>query len=263
MKPIYRFACLLLLCSLNSYGTICSAITEAEADFKEGKALAQKRQFRKAIPFFNHSAKLAPNVAVIYAERGQAYLNLEEIDNALADLTHAIKLSPTLCQPYADRARCYYERHNPRAAIDDMSHAIPLASDKIDRAFKIRERANYYLEVGESKKALDDVNSSIALVQDYYTYFLRGDMHYKLKQYKEAVVDYTEGLKRIKPDVTDLDFWYEQRARAYDKLGDTRLAAQDRAKARQSNNKDPYYRLLGPGENGGWELPSGLGKPHQ
>jgi len=263
MKPVYRFVCLFLLFGLSAPGAISSAITEAEADFNEGKALAKKRQFKKAIPFFDHAAKLAPNVAVIYAERGSAYLNLEQIEPAFADLSRAIKLAPTLCQPYADRARCEYEKHNCRAAIDDMSHAIPLASDKVDRAFKIRERATYYLDLGDSKNALVDVNKSLTIFPDFYTYFLRADMHCRLKQYKEAVADYTTGLKLVKPNTIDLDFWYEQRARAYDKLGETKLAAKDREQSRQSNLKDPYYKLLGPSEKGGWELPSGLGKPHQ
>jgi tetratricopeptide (TPR) repeat protein len=262
MRAVYRLACF-LLCGLSCCGTASGAITQAEAEYNEGKALAKKGQFRKALLLFDDAARMAPNVAAIYAERGSAYLNLEQREKALDDLNRAIKLDPKNFQPYVDRARCQYELHDCRASIDDVSRAISLDPDKCDRCYRYRERALYYLDLGDTKKALDDLNTSISLRQDFYTNFMRGDLFYKLKRYKEAVADYTIGLKQIKPTVTYMDYWYEQRARAYDKLGESKLAAQDRSKARVSHEVDPYYKFVGPKEDGGWELPSGLGKTHQ
>jgi tetratricopeptide (TPR) repeat protein len=227
-------------------GTVASASPEAEADFKTAQKLVKRKEFKRALPFFNHAIKLDPNVAKFYAERGSLLLGLEEREQALNDLSKALKLDPSLCETFADRARCHYELGDYQAAVDDISHAINLDHDKIGRAFKIRDRATFYIELGQLKKALDDVRTSLSLFPDYYTYFIRAGIYEKQKQYKSAVEDYTSGLKIIKPDATDVEFWYENRARAYDKLGQADLAAKDRIKSRGYSKKDPYYDFLPP-----------------
>jgi|SRR5277367_6321389 len=250
MKPVYRFACLFLLFGLSADGTVYSAVSEAEAELKTAEALVKKRQFRDALPYFDRAAKLAPSVGKIFAERGSLLLGLEEREKALDDLNRAIQLDPSRIDSYVDRARCQYELQKPRAAIEDVTRAINLEHDKPNRAFRLRERASYYFQMGNSQKAFDDLGASLTWLQDYYTYFLRGDMHYKLKQYRAAVADYTIGLKLVKPNVTDVDFFYEERARAYDKLGETSLAQQDRRTSRIYSRKDPFFDYLPPDRGG-------------
>jgi tetratricopeptide (TPR) repeat protein len=86
------------------------------------------------------------------------------------------------------------------------------------------ERADLLLSLNKLQPALLDVNEALKYSQGSAEYKVRGDVYMGLGKYKEAVADYTDAIKRGAPDA----LLYKMRAAAYDKLGETKLAQQDR-----------------------------------
>jgi tetratricopeptide (TPR) repeat protein len=227
-------------------GPAALALPKAEADYNTAMALISKGSHKRAIPYLDRAIKLSPADWKLYDARGSAWLDLEDYKRALADLTKAVELAHR-SQIYEDRARCYFEMHNFKDAIADQSEAIKRTENPELRTQRVRVRSKYYLEKGDSKNALADLGDLIAQrSKDSRLYFDRADMYHQLKQYQNAVADYTRGLRLAGSALKNADYWYEQRARQYDKLGKKDLAEADRIRASRSVNKNEALELFKP-----------------
>jgi len=223
-----------------------SAANDAQDYYNRARILMHDKKFREAQQCFDRAITINPREPRLYYERGSLLLSLEERKEAMADLNKAIELDPWDYKAYIARARCYDELGNPKAAVDDVSHAMKLMPNARDHYFQMRERSVYYCHLGEFKKAMKDLDDAISCNRkDDFSYKMRADLKFNLKQYQSAIVDYSEAIMLQKPDADYRETYFEQRARAYDKLGQTSLAARDRIKAKQVMEKDKYYELLG------------------
>jgi tetratricopeptide (TPR) repeat protein len=81
----------------------CSAVIQAHpqspeilarAFFYQGRALAEKRQFDRAIYDFNQSIRLDPAFPDAYNFRGVAWVGQRQYERAVADFDQAIQLDP-------------------------------------------------------------------------------------------------------------------------------------------------------------------------
>jgi len=75
---------------------------------KIGIACLQKREFDRAILFFDKSLEVNPASAEAYEMRGMTYGYREQYDQAIADFNRALEINPRLGQVYLNRARAYY-----------------------------------------------------------------------------------------------------------------------------------------------------------
>jgi tetratricopeptide (TPR) repeat protein len=232
MKLLCRSTLLFILAASAVWAAPAFALSEAEMDYNTAVGLVQKKHYRKALPFFDHAIKLAPSIGKIYLGRGDALLVLEEPERALVDFNTALKLDPSLAKGYEQRARCQFELGKFKAAVDDISSAIGPEQDQHNKANMLKDRATFYLRLGQSDKAIQDLTTAISIrPKEYYNYSHRGDVYASLHQYRKAVEDYTYAIKINDGRFDDFDSLYTLRARAYEKLGRKDLAALDRKKA--------------------------------
>jgi tetratricopeptide (TPR) repeat protein len=70
-----------------------------------------------------------PDCAVLYNNRGQAYLRKSDFDLALADYNEALELDPQLAAGYFNRAFAHLALGQPEAACGDLEQALALELD--------------------------------------------------------------------------------------------------------------------------------------
>jgi tetratricopeptide (TPR) repeat protein len=114
-------------------------------------------------------------------------------------------------------------------AIKHLTHAIEIAP--LEKAYYI-DRADAYLHSGAYEKAIADANVimksqngtelGLALAN-------RGEASYRLKNYKQAMTDLTQAIHYL----PDLGSTYFYRAKTYEQMNRSDLAALDYAKARE------------------------------
>jgi Flp pilus assembly protein TadD len=165
--------------------------------------------YQGAIADYTEAIRLQPDNSLFYVFRGERYNSLRQYDKAISDFTESIRLLPT-SPTYYDRGNSYFCLKQYRKAISDYTEAIrvdpPLEANPVSVNFR-----------GE-------------------VYNMRGAAFYYLKQYSKALGDYRRALSyftesiRLQPDWAE---HYENRANAYDNLGKSSEAAQDRKKAKE------------------------------
>jgi len=74
------------------------------------------------------------DLAVLYANRGNAYLNKHDLDHALGDFEAAIKLDPQYILPLDGRGLVYQNRGQLDRAIADFDHAVALEPENRSRS---------------------------------------------------------------------------------------------------------------------------------
>lgn len=148
---------------------------------------------------------------------------------ALGACAEAIRLDPKYADGYYCRAVMYRDQGERDKALGDMDEAIRLKGDS----------ANYYglrgMLYGDKNmwdKGLTDLNRQMELLGSdatHYDFDRRGDFYYELGKFEDAVKDYTRAIE-LKPDY---QYYYTDRANAYEKLGKNDLAETDKLKARE------------------------------
>ena len=171
----------------------------AEAYHRRAGSVFNAGRVKESLPDFDTAARLDPTNPEVYKNRGIAYLNLLRFDEALAELKHALELAPdhpesyrkVLGQTYARRAYEHVQAKRPTEAMADM------------------EAIQYD-----------------ATTADYFD--KRGSLHYNLRQYDEALKDFTEAVRLDPRQPT----YYLHRGYAHQALGRTQEAADDFKKAK-------------------------------
>jgi tetratricopeptide (TPR) repeat protein len=231
MKSICSVSLLVFTTTL--WGTCALCSPESDMDRATARGLVNHKNYKRAVPFLDHAIKLAPDDGRLYLDRGSALFWMEEYQRAMADFTTALKLDPkSSWKSYELRARCRSELGDFKAAVTDISNAIKVEKDPHNKAFLFKERATYYINLGQPDKAIADVDSAIATrPKEYYNYSRRAALYASLHQYQKAVEDYSTAIKLHDGRFDDLDRIYSSRANAYEKLGRKDLADKDRKQA--------------------------------
>lgn len=127
---MFRSIVLCLLLSLLGSAAISSeSQVNASAEFfKSGKAKMLKGDYVGAVKDYNEAARLNPNDALIYVNRGCAYNCIKDDKRALADYETAISVNPKLAVAYYNRASQMRRLKEFDKAIDDYNKAISLDS---------------------------------------------------------------------------------------------------------------------------------------
>jgi tetratricopeptide (TPR) repeat protein len=151
-------------------------LLSAKAKYKNGDYQAAVIEYTLAIEF-------APNLAVAFSCRGDAYDKLGESSKAMADYNRALELDPTMVVAYYRRGNLHYADKNYPQALADYTHTIERRSDfalaYIGRGYAHRElygeaegvqdwriAAKLFQEQGNSKQHkyvmdLIDLNTSL------------------------------------------------------------------------------------------------------
>lgn len=90
---------------------------------KMGAVCLQKREFDRAIFFFNKSLEVNPAYAEAYEMRGMTYSCKEEYDQAIADFNRALEINPRLGEVYLSRAKAYFSQSEYDKSWEDLKKA--------------------------------------------------------------------------------------------------------------------------------------------
>jgi tetratricopeptide (TPR) repeat protein len=106
----------------------------------------KKSDYNKAIAVFTEAILLAPNDALAYRSRGNAYSYKGDYDNAIADFTQAITLNPYDFYAYHRRGFAYNSKGDYDKAIADYEEALriepnyTLVLQRLENARRLRGR---------------------------------------------------------------------------------------------------------------------------
>jgi tetratricopeptide (TPR) repeat protein/S1-C subfamily serine protease len=229
-----------------------------------GLSLAQLKRFPESIEAYNQAIKFYPLFKFAYAVRGSSYLNLQKYQQAIDDFNQAIQLDPKNADYYYLRGIAYrmLNKYEPARAIDDLTQAIQLdpknaqyyymrgiaysglkqykqaISDLTETIRRDPKNAPYtvgglrYSEFKDNEIMISSYNKSISIV-----YAARGDYHRNLKNYKQAIDDYTQAIKIDPKNPT----YYRDRGVAYGKLKNYKQAIDDYTQAIKIDDKNAIY----------------------
>ena len=166
-----------------------------------------------------------------YFEQGQALFAAGNYKEAIAAFRQAQKTgNKTADELFASLGHAYYRLGDLTTAVFNYSQAI---LHNPNEAYHLRFRGIAYLDQRQYYKALADFNAAIRLAPyDDINFWLRGHIFAALGDHKWAINSYSQAID-LNPTVSD---YFADRATAYEKMGNGRLAAADRQQQTSLNH---------------------------
>lgn len=167
---------------------------------------------------------------IAYIDRGVAEEEMGKLPLALADFSRSIRMETTTAA-LVDRGVLYLHLGQPQKARADFDAALVIDPDDV-AALIGRANANYSPDERDPQRlagSLSDFSRVIAASSNNAgAYYMRGDIHFDLKQYAAAYDDFSKSLE-LNPEQPSVLF---NRALAAEQLGRSAEAARDRRAAR-------------------------------
>jgi len=200
-----------------------------------GDAYIQRGELDKAMSDASESIRLNPRDDHGYLERGIVYRRTGSLDKAISDYDTVIRLNPNFARTYYDRAIAYGLKGEYNRAIRDATEAIRLNTNAADVADFYYNRGVSYESIGDLDKALADYNKAIHLAPNQLkNYCGRASAFEDLDQLEKASADYDQ-VARLNPRNTND---YRFRGIAHFAKGDYKAAASDFQKAAHLSPRD-------------------------
>ena len=153
-----------------------------------------------AIDAYNNAARLKPDLAEAYNNRGVAKNKLGCHEEAILDLDEAIRLKPRYAIAYNNRGNAKDDLDLHEEAIADLDEAIRL---KPDYAGAFSNRGFAKNNLGRHEEAIADHDEAIRLKPSFAeAYNNRGHGKDELGHHEEAIADYDKAIQ-LKPDYAE------------------------------------------------------------
>lgn len=204
---------------------------------KSGKEHYLAGRHQQAIKDFSSAIVISPEIALLYAARGTAYLYSGSYEPAIADLSKYLESrreqkKATEAEPLYLRAHAYFRLGRFEDAVRDYTAAIDLAPGVAETYL---ERGWCRISLGLWREAINDLDRAIELGQRSSQAYERRAFAYKeLSDYDSALADYTSAIRLSK----DNKEAYAGRGMIYAALGRRELARSDFDRLREL---DPGY----------------------
>jgi tetratricopeptide (TPR) repeat protein/S1-C subfamily serine protease len=235
---------------------------DARYYFNRGMAYLTLKDYKQAIADYTQAIQLDPKDARYYFGRGMAYLALKDYKQAIADYTQAIQLDPKDAIYYSSRGGVYLILKDYKQAISDLTETIRrdpknapytvqglrysefkddkdiLISYTTIMSITYSERGNAYMQLKDYKQAINDYTQAIQLNPknaDYYA--IRGGIYFLLEEYKQGIDDLTQAIQLDHKKAT----YYSMRGNTYVLLKDYKQAINDYSQAIQLDTKNASY----------------------
>jgi tetratricopeptide (TPR) repeat protein len=208
---------------------IDATITDASGYYKRGAVYLKLKAFDKALANFDKAIESSPTEPTYYDAREAVYCDMKQFDKALADADHVIKIYPNSDRAYVSRGYIYLKQKNDAKALENFEEALRL--NPHDPLSYINESA-VYVRLGQYQLAYDRADKAIKLDSNNAGGFCnRGEASFKLQKYDDALADLSKSIDMGKALCGGENFYY--RAKVYDALGKSDLAAVDRKMAQE------------------------------
>jgi tetratricopeptide (TPR) repeat protein len=138
-------------------------------------------------------------------------------------------------QPYIDRGNYFLDVNQLDSALANFNRALELDAKN---ALALTQRSRTWLRKGDAQKALDDASAALEIARREETYGVRGDAYRKLRQYDKAIADY-DAAQRIDQDVAETWTLYAQSLQQAGRTHDADEALQRAAALKALNAPTP------------------------
>jgi tetratricopeptide (TPR) repeat protein len=165
---------------VNQYNT-----TLLQADQK-----LESRDYSTATQLYTQCINSFPNYAILYAQRGKAYLFKGELDLALADFSTALSLNDHMPDVYYNRAVLLFNRNKTQESKHDYDKCISLLNNTTDELLvqALNNRGYIRLEYDHDyQHALDDFERAIQISSTYELRYNCVRAYMGLHRYTDAV----------------------------------------------------------------------------
>ncbi|GGA15381.1 hypothetical protein CYANOKiyG1_29370 [Okeania sp. KiyG1] len=199
------------------------------------KEYESKRNIKK----YTKEIEAQPNSKTIYYKRGNAYLDIENIEAAFKDYTASVKIDPEYAPAYVGRGNIYQKKGDKDAAFKEYSNAVNI-DPKYAPAYV--GRGDVYQKKGDKDAAFKEYSNAVNIDPKYApAYVGRGDVYQKKGDKDAAFKEYSNAVNidsKYAPG-------YVGRGDIYQKKGDKDAALQEYRKAIQidSNYGLAYARI--------------------
>lgn len=156
----------------------------------QGLQLYGTGDFNTAIQAYTKAIQLDPNNAKIYNNRSAAYQQIQLYDLAITDCNMAISIDPHYVNAYINRGNSYQNKKLLDQAIADFTQAIALNPNS---AVAYNNRGSAYKDKGMLDPGLRDCTRALT-IDPHLGYHNRGLIYQQLKQYDQAIADYTQAI---------------------------------------------------------------------
>ena len=198
-----------------------------EAYYQRGNALVDLGELQRAIEDYNQAIRLDARYADAYDSRGTANYRLGQAFYfyAIRDFGEAVRLDPRFAHAYYNRARVRDDMGQFNVAVQDYDEAIRLDPDLSDA---YNHRGNARGELGRLQRAIEDYDEAIRLSPDHaLAYHNRGSTYSRLEEFWTAIEDYDEAI-RLNPENGRA---YLDRGFSNSKIGEFERAIEDYGRA--------------------------------
>ena len=127
---------------------------------------------------------------------------------ANVQFNEALRLNPEYADAYVARGYCHGQLGNYTQAVADASQAILLKNhlQNFNETDNYLHRSSYYNALGQYQNAINDANKALELRPGYdLALKARGDVHYKLKNYSQALNDFNQYLENRSEDINTVN----------------------------------------------------------
>jgi tetratricopeptide (TPR) repeat protein len=248
-----------LIIILNFFLLNASIIYSSETITKRiefGKNLISLHKFEEAIAEFDSVLKVDKNNPDALFNKSLCYFRLDQYDSSLASLNLLVKVAPKIADGYNLKGIVEIKKMDTNSAFNDFCKAIELDKNfaeaylnrakiliergKIEDSYKDLLKANsldtlnpeIYFQIARTEHSLgkykDAIQHFTAAMENNFInsdiFLRRANSYFKNKEYKQAIDDYTQVIywEPLNP------FAYNNRAFAFDMIGDSLSARQDR-----------------------------------
>jgi tetratricopeptide (TPR) repeat protein len=169
------------------------ALADAKKDWDDCASNDPELSLAGCTSIINRGKEAKPNLAIAYANRGNAYLNSGDNDRAIADYDQAIRLNPKFADALNGRGAAHDNKGEYDLAIADYDQAIKLKPN-LPEAYN--NRGNAYADKGEYDLAIADYDRAISLKADYPdAYNGRGNAHASQGDDDRAIADFDQAIR--------------------------------------------------------------------
>jgi len=168
-----------------------------DSNLASGNAALAKKDWDKAIVYFDKAIKANPGNGIAYLGRSRAYVNLGKFDQALTDAAAAVERMPDNASAYGQRAIVMKLQRNPDQALQNFTIAIKLDPGY---AWAYAQRADIYSRAKDQEKALADVNAALKSNPNFpEAYRLRAWVLSRMGKCREAYDDFKK-VQQLSPN---------------------------------------------------------------
>lgn len=121
----------------------------------------------QALPNYARAIELEPNLvkdipkfAAVFADRGQAFLDIDDQERAIANFTLAIAIDAKSADAFSGRARGYWKAGKNSVALADVQQSLRL---RPENAATINLRGHLHETMGRRAEAIADFRSALKL----------------------------------------------------------------------------------------------------